>query len=208
MISTLKFNKVEKVFIFATLSFVVFSFVVNLFVRIESAPFISDSIDEFPVNNVAILLGASVYQNGRLTTVLEDRTITVLDLYNKGVVSKILVSGDSRTENYNEVLPVRKFLLERGVLEDDIILDYAGLDTFDTMYRAKNIFNINSAIIITQRFHLYRAIYIARSLGISAYGIPADKRVYYKKNYIREYFATIKAYYNIVGGSKSVYLSE
>ncbi len=182
---------------------------INVFVQSQSreyifkAPTVSDPpvIDlaeaEIPTAKVAILLGASVRESGELAPILEDRVKTAIFLYKTGHTKKILVTGDGSSKYYNEVEPIQKYLLEHGVSASDIILDNLGLDTFDSMYRAKNNFEVSSALVVSQRFHLSRAVYIARKLGIDAYGVSADLHPYGFKNDFRELFATVKSFWEV-----------
>lgn len=181
---------------------------INLYVRMFSAPLIFSDSNEVPNARVALILGAAVYDSGELTPVLRDRAVTAVDLYKAGKVSKILVSGDNSRLDHNEVVPVSKFLIREGVREEDIFLDYAGFDTYDSMYRAREIFHVQSVIVITQDFHLPRAVYLARKMGLSAFGLSADRRGYWRRNQVREYFATVKAFGNVLLDSKPTYLGD
>lgn len=182
-------------------------FSVNVFVYSKTKEFIfnaptslfasSTPASKIPKAEVAILLGASVYKNGELTETLSDRADTAIDLYKNGYVTKILVTGDSSTKYYNEVVPMKNYLLKHDVPEKDILTDKAGVDTFHSMSHAKSIFGVNSALVVSQRFHLSRAVYIARHLGIDAYGIAADHRSYSLKNDFRELFATVKSVWEV-----------
>jgi SanA protein len=187
--------------------FVLFAFI-NIYIYRDSRDFIFTDMAEVPPAEVALVLGAAVYKSGELTPVLYDRAITAVDLYKRGVVKKILVSGDNNTFNYNEVIPIGKFLVAQGVLEKDIFLDYAGFDTYDSMYRARDVFKVSSVIVITQKFHAYRAIYIARNLGLDARALTADKRQYYARNHVREFFATVKAFADVNFGALPKFLGE
>ncbi len=157
-----------------------------------------------------LVLGASVYKNGRLSDMYRDRAQTALDLYKAGKAPVILVSGDNSTAEYDEVTPVKQFLIDNGVASSSIVLDYAGFDTYDSVYRARDIFGVTSTIIVTQAFHLPRALYIADRLGIDAQGVSADLRNYRTINYLhlREYGARVKAWWNILVGSKPKFLGE
>ncbi len=205
---SLHLTKKEKVVAGILLIMLIISLAINIAVKRYSAPYLYGTPEKIPHAEAAILLGAAVYQNGKLTPVLEDRALTAIALYEDGKVSKILVSGDNAKLEYNEVIPVSKFLIARGIPEKDIFLDYAGFDTYDSMYRARDVFKVESAIVITQNFHLYRSVYIARHLGIDAYGLSADKRQYFAKNYIREYFARVKAFGDILFHSKPTFLGD
>ncbi len=156
--------------------------------------------------SVAIVLGASVYSNGTLSPMLEERAKTGLDLYRRGLVKKILVSGDNQRLSYNEVIPIRAYLLAKGVPPEDIFTDFAGFSTYDTMYRARNIFGAENVIVVTQSFHLPRSIFTARKLGLNAYGVPANQKGYDIKNNTREIGATVKTFINVVTKAKPRFL--
>jgi SanA protein len=155
------------------------------------------TVDQVPNHEVAIVFGAGLWRDGRPTAVLRDRVQTAVDLYKSGKVIKLLMSGDNRFINYNEPKAMYETALALGVPKEDIVLDYAGRRTYDTCYRAKYIFGIDEAILITQSFHLPRAIYTCQKLGISPNGVPADLRVYrrFASWYwnIRESFAILNA---------------
>ncbi len=157
---------------------------------------------------VAIVLGASVYSDGTLSPMLEERAKTALTLYQDGLAKKLLVSGDNRTPTYNEVMPIRKYLLDHGVPAQDIFTDFAGLNTYDSMYRAKKIFGAEDVFVVTQSFHLPRAIYAARNIGLNAYGVPADIQGYYLRNNTREVFATAKTFFKVATHAQSLFLGR
>lgn len=127
---------------------------------------------------VAIVFGAGVWSNGEPSPALEDRIITAVELYRAGRARKLLMSGDNRFENYNEPRAMKQAAIRRGVPAEDIIEDFAGRSTYDTCFRAREIFAVKSAILVTQEFHLNRAIYLCQSLGVDAVGISADRRQY------------------------------
>lgn len=132
---------------------------------LESA-YIYQAEDKLPASDIVMILGASVYSDKNLTPVLRDRAVTALDLYRQGKVKKFLVTGDHTDRYYDEVGPVKEFLLKNGVPERDIHLDDSGIDTYNSMYRAKHIFEVRSMVVVTQNFHLSRAVYLARAVGI------------------------------------------
>ncbi|WP_366921503.1 YdcF family protein [Metallumcola ferriviriculae] len=144
----------------------------------------------------AIVLGARVYSDGRVSPMLADRLNKAIDLYQSGKAEKLLLSGDHGQKSYDEVNTMRQFVLEKGVPSEDIFMDHAGFSTYDSMYRARDIFNIDRAAVITQEFHLPRAVFTARSLGIDAVGLKADQHTYYAENYyeFREILARNKAF--------------
>jgi len=166
----------------------------------ETEAYIYDRVEELPSTYTALVLGASVRRNGELSTMLRDRVESALLLYNKGKIKRFLVSGDNRTTNYNEPVAMKKYLLERGVPEEDIFMDFAGFDTYDSVYRASYIFEVDSAIVVSQRFHLPRAIYIARSMGLNFYGYNGDRREYEleSRNRFREVAANVKAWIELL----------
>ena len=127
-----------------------------------------------------IVLGAGVREDGTPSDILTDRLSTSLDILNMGVEGKLLLSGDHGKEGYNEVATMKDYILKNSdIKEKDIFLDHAGFSTYDSIYRAKDIFKVESAIIITNEYHLPRALYLAEKLGIDAYGYTSDKREYY-----------------------------
>ncbi|GAP14429.1 uncharacterized membrane protein [Longilinea arvoryzae] len=154
--------------------------------------------DDSPQRPVAIVFGAGLQRDGSPTPVLRDRVATAAGLYFSGKVQKLLLSGDNRFVDYNEPGAMRAYALELGVPDEDIVLDYAGRRTYDTCYRAKEIFGVQQAILVTQRFHLPRALVICNGLGIDGVGVSADLRTYRKSSLsiwnLRELPATLVAY--------------
>jgi SanA protein len=163
----------------------------NMWVLIDSRDEIYADAQSAPDRTVAIVLGARVWSSGEPSRPLADRLATALELWENGTVNKILVSGDHSKNDYDEVNAMREWLVTRGVPDDVIYTDHAGLRTHDSMVRAASIFHVDSAIICTQRFHLYRSVYLARRAGIDAVGVPADRSVYVSRNWdaLREAFA-------------------
>ncbi len=125
-----------------------------------------------------LILGAGVHSDGSPSNMLEDRLKTGISLYNNGKAPVILMSGDHGTADYDEVNNMKKYATDAGVDADAIFLDHAGFSTYDSLYRAKEVFGADKIVIVTQKYHLYRALYIADSLGIEAVGVPADLREY------------------------------
>ena len=152
---------------------------INLYMINYSKKYIltMDNINTASVNCITVL-GASVKSNGTPSNMLEDRLAESVVLYNVGVSNKIIMSGDHANDNYDEVNTMKNYAIKKGIPSSDIFMDHAGLNTYDSMYRLKNIFEVGSTIIVTQDYHLYRAIYIARKLGIEAYGIASNPREY------------------------------
>jgi vancomycin permeability regulator SanA len=165
------------------------------------------SVDEVPAVQVIIVPGASVLPSGQPSDVLRDRLLMANELYAAGKAPKILLSGDHTTDDYDEVNAMRKYLLTLGVAPQDIFLDHAGVDTYDTMYRAAHIFGVKSAIVASQTFHLPRALYIGQALGIDAYGVAVEKQAYAQDEQfaLRERFAIVKAYVEVLFGALPEY---
>lgn len=159
---------------------------------------------------VCVVPGAHVYDDGSLSVVLRDRLERALYLYRAGGVKRILLSGDHGPCAGGEVLAMRRFMLERGVPRADLMLDYGGYDTYHTMVRARRLFGVRECIVVTQRFHLYRSIFIARKAGIDARGVPADMRMYrYRRRYaLRELFANVKACAEVAAGREAAALGR
>jgi SanA protein len=128
--------------------------------------------------NVAIVFGAGLWRNGHPTPVLKDRVEAAVKLYFMGKIEKLLMSGDNSSINYNEPEAMKAYAVQLGVPEDAIVLDYAGRRTYDTCYRALHIFEIEAALLVTQSFHMPRAIYTCNVLGLEAIGVPSDLRIY------------------------------
>ncbi len=179
-----------------------------LIIRTQTNPYIYDTIESLPHAETALILGASVSEDGVLSAILKDRANAAITIYNVHKVEKIIVSGDNSTTTYNEVNPVKNYLVEHGIPPEIIFLDYAGFDTYSSMYRARDIFLVASTTIISQSFHLPRAVFIARNLTIPAYGFNADDGHYLLRNYVREWLANIKAVWNLVAGTKPKYLGK
>ncbi len=177
-------------------------------ITLESYRYSTTDEKLLPKTQTALVLGAGLLTNGKLSPIFKDRIDTAISLYKKGKVSTILVSGDDGTTTHNEVNPAREYLLTQGVPGGDIFLDHAGFDTYSSMYRARVVFRVESATIVTQSFHLPRSLFIARRLGINAYGIPADQHPYSFKNNIREVLADIKAFFNVMYKRIPKYLGE
>ncbi len=177
------------------LIFVILFISIQIYVDSYAAPFIYNDKKDFPKCDAVMVLGASVYKNGTPSPILEERLINAYEMYKDGYAKKIIVSGDHQTEDYDEVNTMKNFLIKKGVKEEDIFMDHAGFDTYDSMYRAKMIFKVNSLIISTQNFHIKRAVYISRRLGTKAYGYPCEDKEYYNIKYLnfRESLAKIKA---------------
>lgn len=196
------------IFVFACLAVSALVVVTNTYVRLSTKSYIYDNSSDAPEASVAMIPGAAILADGTPTPIFIDRADTAIDLYKMGKVSKVLVSGDNSTVSHNEVNPVRLYLLTRGIPDEDIFLDHAGFDTYSSMYRARAIFGVSSLLVATQSFHLSRAIYIARALGIDAYGVNADVGHMLPRNYVREMFANEKALFDLIFHTRPKYLGD
>ena len=132
-----------------------------------------------------LVLGCAVWEGGEPSPMLQDRLDTAIELYKMGVAPKLLLSGDNSLKEYSEPGCMFKYAIEQGVPAEDIFLDYAGFSTYESVYRSHAIFNVNSMIVVTQRYHMFRALHISRALGIESRGAAADQRKY-AGCYVRE----------------------
>lgn len=150
---------------------------------------------EAPVKRAAIVFGAGVGRDGKPSPVLRDRVATAAQLYFSGKVEKLLMSGDNRRLDYNEPAAMSAYAISLGVPEEAIVLDFAGRRTYDTCYRARQIFGLEDVILVTQAFHQPRALYTCNRLGVKAVGVPADLGSYQAEWIwrIRELPATMQA---------------
>ena len=189
------FSKALRLLLIPVIIFLILFLGIQIYVDSSASPYILSSNDEIPVCDAVMVLGASVYSNGMPSPVLEDRLKYAYELYRDKKAAKILVSGDHGTDDYDEVNTMRDYLMKLGVPKEDVFMDHAGFDTYDSMYRAKTVFRIETLLVSTQKFHIDRAIYIARKLGIEAYGYPCLDKNIYNMTYlnVRESFAKVKA---------------
>lgn len=158
-------------------------------------------VNDSPSERVAIIFGAGLRRDGTPTAILRDRVETGARLYFSGKVEKLLLSGDNSYLNYNEPEAMRQYALSLGVPGEALTLDYAGRRTYDTCYRAKAIFGVKSALLVTQKFHLPRALFLCKTLGLKARGVEANNRNYRNGSLliwnIREQLATVGAFLDV-----------
>jgi SanA protein len=154
---------------------------------------------DWPSPRVAVVFGASVYGNGDLSPILADRVETAIELYRARKVDRILVSGDARHRSYNEPKAMFEYLVNHSVASKDVIVDTSGRSTYETCLRAKEAFGLKRAVLVSQGFHLSRALYIANQLGLDAVGMAGDMRTEQEIDYqgVREWAAELKAYVNL-----------
>jgi SanA protein len=149
---------------------------------------------------VALVFGAGLWPDGSLTPILADRVATAADLYHAGIVRKLLLSGDNRFVNYNEPQRMLEYAVRLGVPPEDVVLDYAGRRTYDSCYRARAIFGVERAVVVTQRFHAARALYLCDALGVDGIAILADRQQYSIERVsweTREYLAIVLAVWDV-----------
>lgn len=157
-----------------------------------------------------VILGCKVKEDGQPSDMLRDRLQRGIELYRLGAAPKIIMSGDHGRKNYNEVGTMKQYAVEAGVPSSDVFMDHAGFSTYETVYRAKEIFGAKKVIIVTQKYHLYRALYIAKSLGLEAVGVDSDLETYrgQLKRDVREVLARCKDFATSIIKPKPTYLGE
>jgi SanA protein len=173
------------------------------------------TLDTVPASDVAIVFGAQIIRNERPSAMLADRVKMAAELYRAGKVRELLFTGDNSLENYNEPEVMRQYALDLGVPDDAITLDYAGFRTYDSCYRARDIFRVDHAILVTQRFHLDRALLVCRQLGIDSTGVAADvmrpngyaaRSLFYSQ--VREFPSTALSVLDLLIGAKPTFLGD
>ncbi len=157
-------------------------------------------------SEVIIVLGAGVFSNGTPSDVLRDRLKVAKDLFLAGRAPKILCSGDHGEQTYDEVNTMRRWLLDEGIPPEAIFLDHAGFSTYESLARARDVFGFSTITLVTQDFHLPRATYLAHELGFSVEGVSASRQGYVRQEYfeLREFFARMKAFFQIYGKAPEV----
>lgn len=196
-------RRLKKIILFSVIGLVLIIFTVlgveATFKRHTQNKIFSE-ISSLPKTETVIILGASVHADGKLSPILKDRVDTAIKLYEKGKVENFLVTGDHRSDDYNEVDAMVNYLKKNGIDGDLIQADHAGLDTYDSMYRAGKLFEIDNAVVVTQAFHLPRALFIASNLDLNYYGYTADQRAYQTEYRLkqREKLANIKALWEVL----------
>ncbi len=157
-----------------------------------------------------LILGAGIWENNKPSSMLQDRLLQGIELYELRASTKLLMSGDHGSKDYDEVNVMKDFAIERGVPSENIFMDHAGFSTYESMYRARDVFKVKKIIIVTQGYHLYRALYDAQGLGLEAYGVAADPREYAGQNYreFREAVARVKDFLYVIIKPEPKYLGD
>ena len=204
----------KKVIIFLVIMIVSLGLIVlglNFYVKASTKNQIIENGDYSNLKDIdcIIILGAGIWGDSP-SPMLQDRLLQGIDLYKKGISSKIIMSGDHGREEYDEVNVMKKYAIDNGVPSEDIFMDHAGFSSYESIYRAKEIFGVEKVVIVTQKYHLYRALHIANSLGLEAYGVGADPRQYVGAMYreIREILARNKDFIKCLFKPEPTYLGE
>ncbi len=193
--------------VFALVATVLAVLLLQFHVNRVSKPHIYKDIDQIEASYVGLVLGASVRPDKSLSPILQDRVDSAYELYTNGKIKKFLLSGDHGQEDYDEVNAMKNYLNDKGVPDADIFLDHAGFDTYDSMYRARSVFEASELIVITQEFHLPRAIYVGQHMDLKVTGFIADRREYSGNPHFkrREWLANIKAWIELHIDKKPTY---
>jgi Uncharacterized membrane protein len=202
-----RWKKILVILTIATILLLGSCFLIGRHVKSTAKPYIYAS-NSIPFRYTGMVLGAHVGKNGTPSLVLADRLNTALSLYHKGKFKRFLLTGDHGRKTYDEVNNMKRYLMEQGVPECDIFLDHAGFDTYSSMVRAKEVFQVKDVIVITQKFHLSRALYIARQKGLDAVGCDAGMtdQSPLKTLEIRESLANLKAFWEVLINKKPRFL--
>lgn len=166
----------------------------------------ADDLENYSFDCITVL-GAGLW-DGEPSPMLKERLDFALEAYETGCSTKFLMSGDHGREDYDEVNEMKDYVVENGVDKDSVFLDHAGFSTYETMYRARDVFKVEKTLIITQKYHLYRAVYNARKLGIDAYGYLREEKIYSVGNDIRESAARVKDFFYCISQPEPTYLGE
>ena len=192
--------------------FILSTIIINIHIVKSTEKFIYDNIDSVPECYTVIVLGAGV-RNGHPTPIFQERLQTGDALISKGKAQKMLVTGDHGRKKYDEVNTALQFLKNKHSDTDFIFLDHAGFSTYESMYRAHDVFQVKDAIVVTQPFHIHRSVYIARQLGLDAVGCKTISSYQFPKTsiikwYLREMLARVKTFFLIKTNAKPTYLGE
>ena len=204
-------KKMIKILIIVFLILIAIILLINFLVKNSTKKQILTEKETIKLKDIdcILVLGAGVRGN-QPSHMLEDRLLAAISLYEKNVSSKIIMSGDHGRKDYDEVNIMKNFAIEKGIPSEDIFMDHAGFSSYESIYRAKEIFQAKKIIIVTQEYHLYRSLYIANRLGLEAYGIGADPRQYVGQAYreLREILARNKDFIKCIFKPEPTYLGE
>ena len=204
------FNGLIMLILTGVLAFVSVS-IINTYVKasVEDRIITPDEAAQMDADCI-IVLGAGVWDGGRPSPMLEDRLLQGIELYQNGASDRLLMSGDHGRKEYDEVNVMKQFAVERGIASEHVFMDHAGFSTYESLYRAKDVFEAGKVIIVTQKYHMYRALYIADKLGLHAYGVASDPRRYAGQGLrdLREVLARVKDFFIVIVRPKPTYLGE
>ncbi len=190
----------------------IYALAVNFYVKATTKQKILTPADASALEDVdcIVVLGCKVKENGVPSHMLEDRILQGVELYKLGASPKIIMSGDHGTQGYDEVNAMKQYAINLGVPSEDIFMDHAGFSTYESMYRAKEIFGAQKIIVVTQEYHLYRALYIADALGLDACGVASNPRSYsgQLRRDVREILARNKDFLTAIFKPEPTYLGE
>ena len=186
--------------------------VINSIVKLSTGKQIISSEEAAKLEDVdcILVLGCFVKDDGRPSDMLHDRLTRGVELYDLGAAPKLLMSGDHGREEYDEVAAMKQFAIDAGIPSEDVFMDHAGFSTYESIYRAKEIFQADKILIVTQEYHLYRALYIADQLGVEAYGVSSDYHTYvgqFMRDF-REILARVKDCATCIFKPEPTYLGE
>ena len=204
-------KKIIKYVVILLIIMILIIFAINFYVKISTKNQIIENSDYSDLKDIdcIIILGAGIWGD-KPSPMLEDRLLEGISLYENNVSTKIIMSGDHGIEEYDEVNTMKEFAIEKGVPSEDIFMDHAGFSSYESIYRAKEIFGAKNIVIVTQKYHLYRALYIANKLGLKAYGVGADPRQYVGATYreLREILARNKDFIKCIFKPEPTYLGD
>lgn len=202
-----KMKKIFKYILIVLIVIILVPVIINFYVILSTKNRIVSGDSELLTDiDYMVILGAGI-RRGKPSPMLEDRLKTGISLYNNDISNKILITGDHMNDDYDEVTVMKNYLLEHGIPEEDIITDNYGISTYDSIYRVKNVYKSNKVVIVSQRYHLYRALFLSDNLDLKSYGVEADLRYYYGQWYreIREILARNKDFIKGIIKPKAVY---
>ena len=205
----------KKKFIIGIVSFMILGIIlvfgINFYVKLSTKNQMITLDKAKNLNDVdcILILGAGVWGD-KPSPMLKDRLDKGIELYKEGVAPKIIMSGDHGREDYDEVNLMKKYAIEEGIPSEDIFMDHTGFSTYDSIYRAKEVFKVKKIVVVSQKFHLYRALYISKALDVKAYGVMAEPTKYSGQFYreLREILARDKDFVKSILKPKSTYVGE
>lgn len=205
-------NKVLKCIIIAVLCLCLLGGIAVVGINAYMISYVSDyilTVDEAAEYDFdcVMIMGAGLW-DGSPSPMLRERLNFGLDVYNTGCTDRIIMTGDHGREEYDEVNAMKDYAIENGIPADNVFMDHAGFSTYESMYRARDIFQVEKMVIVTQKYHIYRSVYNARKLGIDAYGVAADELKYGIHNDIREALARVKDFFYCIVQPEPTYLGD